>query len=72
MALVYEYLSMRDEVKARDRDFSGFAAKANREAEQVLLKSIQLNPVNQTPYYLLGMLYFESQRFTDFQTLMKT
>ena len=71
MALVYEYLSMRDEVKATDRDFSGFAAKANREAEQVLLKSIQLNPVNQTPYYLLGMLYFESQRFADFQALMK-
>ena len=70
-ALVYEYLSMRDEVKARDRDFSGFAAKANREAEQVLLKSIQLNPMNQTPYYLLGMLYFESQRFADFQALMK-
>ena len=71
MALVYEYLSMKDEVKARDRDFSGFAAKANREAEKVLLKSIQLNPVNQTPYYLLGMLYFESQRFADFQALMK-
>ena len=71
MALVYEYLSMKDEVKARDRDFSGFAAKANREAEQVLLKSIQLNPMNQTPYYLLGMLYFESQRFADFQALMK-
>ncbi len=71
MALVYEYLSMRDEVKARDRDFSGFAAKANKEAEQVLLKSIQLNPENQTPYYLLGMLYFESQRFADFQALMK-
>ena len=71
MALVYEYLSMKDEAKARDRDFSGFAAKANREAEQVLLKSIQLNPANQTPYYLLGMLYFESQRFSDFQALMK-
>ncbi len=71
MALVYEYLSMKDEAKARDRDFSGFAAKANREAEQVLLKSIQLNPANQKPYYLLGMLYFESQRFTDFQDLMR-
>lgn len=71
LALVYEYLAMRDAVKARDRDFSGFAAKANREAEQVLLKSIQLNPTNQTPYYFLGMLYFESQRFTDFQDLMR-
>ena len=71
MALVYEYLSMRDAVKTRDRDFSGFAAKANREAEQVLLKSIQLNPANQKPYYLLGMLYFESQRFADFQDLMR-
>ena len=71
MALVYEYLSMRDAVKTRDRDFSGFAAKANREAEQVLLKSIQLNPANQKPYYLLGMLYFESQHFTDFQDLMR-
>ena len=71
MDLVYEYLSMRDEAKARDRDFSGFAAKANKEAEQVLLKSIQLNPANQTPYYLLGMLYFESQHFADFQALMK-
>ena len=71
MALVYDYLSMKDEAKARDRDFSGFAAKANREAEQVLLKSIQLNPANQIPYYLLGMLYFESQRFADFQALMK-
>ena len=36
-----------------------------------MLKSIQLNPVNQTSYYLLGMLYFESQHFADFQALMK-
>ena len=39
MALVYEYLSMRDEVKARDRDFSGFAAKANRKPSKYCSKA---------------------------------
>jgi len=70
MFLVYDFLAMKDEPKSRDRDFSGFTKKVKKEAAKILLKSIELDGKTQTPYYLLGMLYFEDQRFDAFDGLM--
>ena len=67
MYQVYEFLALKD----GRRDFGKYAQEAKREAEQTLRKSIQLNATNQKPYHLLGILYFEDEDWSTFQTLIQ-
>ena len=67
MFWLYEFLALKD----RTRDFKKDAQESKREAEHVLRKSIQLDPTNQTPYYLLGILYFEDEQWDAFHSLMQ-
>ena len=69
MFWVYEFLRIKD--NSQTRDFKGFAQAAKQEAIQVLRKSIQLDGINQQPYYLLGILYFENKYWDAFHALMQ-
>ena len=69
MFWVYEFLRIKDNTQTRD--FRGFAQEAKQEAIQVLRKSIELDGTNQTPYYLLGILYFEDKYWDAFHALMQ-
>ena len=69
MFWVYEFLRIKD--NSQTRDFKGFAQEAKQEAIQVLRKSIQLDGINQQPYYLLGILYFEDKYWDAFHALMQ-
>ncbi len=69
MFWVYEFLRIKD--NSQTRDFRGFAQEAKQEAIQVLRKSIELDGTNQTPYYLLGILYFEDKYWDAFHALMQ-
>ncbi len=78
MFWVYDFLSQKDRRSIRRtirqniiQDFKIFADEAKREAIQVLRKSIQLDETNQTPYYLLGILYFEDKYWDAFHALMQ-
>ena len=67
MYWVYDFLALKDErLSLRE-----YAQETKREAERVLRKSIQLDALNQNPYYLLGMLYFEDEAWEAFHTLMQ-
>ena len=67
MCQVYEFLAIKDE----RRDFREYAQRAKQEAEHVLRTSIQLDAMNQKPYYLLGILYFEDEDWNTFQSLVQ-
>ena len=63
----FKIMAMRSRIK----DFKTFSQKSKQEAVQVLRKSIQLDGINQQPYYLLGILYFEDKYWDAFHALMQ-
>ena len=67
MYWLYDFLALKDE----SRDFKKYAQEAKQEAEQTLRTSIQLDATNQMPYYLLGMFYFENEKWDAFQAVMQ-
>ena len=69
MFWVYEFLRIKDNTQTRD--FRGFAQEAKQEAIPILRKSIELDGIDQQPYYLLGMLYFEDKYWDAFHALMQ-
>ncbi len=67
MYWVYDFLALKDERPA----LWEYAQEAEREAERILRKSIQLDAMNQKPYYLLGVLYFADEEWEAFHALMQ-
>ena len=69
MYWVYDFLAQKD--NRRKRTFKQYAQQSKRAAEEVLRESMALDAMNQNPYYLLGILYFEDEEWEAFHALMQ-
>ena len=69
MYWVYDFLAQKD--NRRKRTFKQYAQQSKRVAEEVLRESMALDALNQNPYYLLGILYFEDEEWEAFHALMQ-
>ena len=69
MGQVYKFLRMKNNYQIRN--FREYAQELKREGKKALQKSIEVDPTNQTPYYLLGIIYFEDEDWDAFQALMQ-
>ena len=67
MYWLYDFLALKD----ASRNFKKYAQEAKQEAEQTLRTSIQLDATNQMLYYLLGMFYFENEKWDAFQAVIQ-
>ena len=66
MYWVYDFLAQKDNYLKRT-----YAQQSKQAAEEVLRKSMALDAMNQKPYYLLGVLYFEDEEWEAFHALMQ-
>ena len=69
MYWVYDFLAQKDNY--RKRTFKRYAQQSKQAAEEVLRKSMALDATSQKPYYLLGVLYFEDEKWEAFHALMQ-